>query len=95
MEIFLKFNKDNNFCTVCEKYGIQGEQLEIGRMVSWMINNAEISIQEAYLEGAPRRIQMEKLCADLRKQLMSQLTQDEIDEIKIGIQPLVLGDGFN
>ena len=91
MEIVLKFSQENNFCPVCEKHGTSGDSIEIGRTVSWLINNAEASIQKAYKEGAPRRIEMEKLCADLREQLISQLSPEEVEKLKINVEPLILG----
>ncbi len=90
MEIFLKFNSHNNFCVVSEKYNTQDKSIDIARNVLWLINNAEASIQESYSEGAPRRIEMEKLCDELRKQLMSQLSQKEIEELKINVYPLII-----
>ncbi len=91
MNIVLTFNESNNFCPVCEKHGNKSESIEIARMVSWVINNAEVSIQKAYKVGAPRRIEMEKLCNNLREQLIRQISSDEVEELKINIEPLILG----
>lgn len=45
----------------------------------WILRCAESSIKDSYSEGAPRRIQMEALCAHLRGQLKAQMP-DMYDE---------------
>lgn len=82
-EFTLKFNKGNNFDSVAAKYDTRGDRLELAKTVAWLINNAENSIENCYGEGAPRLIEMRSLCNDLRLQLRSQLSQDEIDEIRL------------
>lgn len=79
----LTFNKDNNFDPVSQKYGTEDDRMNLANTVRWFINCAEAAIEESYKDGAPRRIQMESLCANLRRQLVSQLTPDEIEELKL------------
>lgn len=82
-EFTLKFNKGNHFDTVAAKYDTRGDRLGLAKTVAWLINNAENSIEKCYGEGAPRLIEMRSLCNDLRSQLKSQLTDTELDEIRL------------
>lgn len=82
-EFTLVFTKDNNFCPVNKKYGTSGNRVEIARTALWVLNNALASIEDSYKEGAPRRIEMEQLYANLVIQLQSQLTKRECEELNI------------
>ena len=81
--IVLKFDETNNFCPVCSKHGISGNNIEIAKTAAWVINNAMNSIHESFPEGAPRLIEMRQLYENLMGQLREQLTQEECEEIKI------------
>lgn len=91
MNIVLNFNKKNNFCQVCTKHGVNGDRIEIARNTLWVINCARTAIERDYKIGSPRQVEMEALYNDLINQLKKQLTADECEELKIGIEPLVLG----
>jgi len=83
-EFILKFNEANNFDPVGEKYGTLGDREDIARNVAWIINCAESAIEKAYGDGAPRRVEMFKMCNELRGQLRNQLSQEEIETLKLG-----------
>lgn len=91
MELILKFNKDNNFCPVNKKYGTSGDRIEIAKTAIWVVNCARAGIANSYAVGAPRRVEMEELYDNLVKQLSEQLTPDECEELKINVEPLILG----
>ena len=80
-QIVLVFDVDNNFNSVADKYGQSGEKTEIAGEAEWLIRCAQIAIHQSYKEGAPRRIQMDKLTDNLREQLKKQLTKKQIEEI--------------
>lgn len=89
--ITLKFSKDNNFCPIAKKYGNTDKTVDIARETLWLINCAEVGIEKTYKEGSPRRLEMEALCADLRKQLRKQITKRTAEEIHLYHEPLILG----
>jgi len=72
-KIILEFNQDNNFDSTDEKYIIKNAR--------WIINCAHQSISNSYEIGSPRRIEMNKFYKNLWKQVESQLTKDEIENI--------------
>lgn len=78
-KIVLIFDQSNNFDSFSEKHGKEDRDVIIN--TRWFIGCAMASIEQSYKEGSPRRIEMEKLYNNLRKQLESQLTKDEIDNI--------------
>lgn len=86
-KITLTFDIDNNFCSVNKKYGTSGNKIEIAKNVRWLINCADAAIQESYHEDAPRRLEMTQLTNNLIEQLKSQLTLDEIEELKLDREP--------
>jgi len=78
-KIVLVFDQSNNFDSVGEKYGKTDRDIIIN--TRWFIDCALASIEQSYKVGSPRYIEMVKLYNNLRKQLESQLTKDEIDNI--------------
>ena len=71
-EITLKFTESNNFDIIHTERGTSGEPKNIIKNAYWFIDCALSAIQESYNVGAPRRIEMEKIHADLMKQLENQ-----------------------
>jgi hypothetical protein len=82
-EITLIFNVDNNFDPICEKFGTSGEDIEIIKTVSWLINCSESAINDAYGKNSPRQIEMTKLSNNLREQLRKQISIEEAGIIKL------------
>ena len=78
-KIILEFNQDNNFDSTDAKYGKRDDT--IIKNVRWIINCAQTVIHNSYDDGSPRRIEMDKFYDNLWKQLESQLTKDEIDNV--------------
>ncbi len=76
MKITLEFNDNNNFTK-------WRSDEEIARTARWVINNFLQSIEDGYSEGAPRRIEAEKVHANLMQQLKSQLTPELITTLKL------------
>ena len=81
--ITLTFDATNNFCPVALKYNTMDDEESIIANVDWLINNAMASIEKSYGEGAPRRIEMTQLCHNLKNQLKSQITQEQIEQQKL------------
>ena len=89
-EFTLKFNMRNNYNTVDHKHKTLGEKTSIANNVRWIIDNAQASIAESYGRGAPRRVEMDRLCLSLKMQLMDQLTEDEAIEINLIRSPQIV-----
>jgi rRNA pseudouridine-1189 N-methylase Emg1 (Nep1/Mra1 family) len=78
-KIILEFSQDNNFDRVEEEYG--KTDAGVIKIVRWVIGCAHQAIIDSYTEGSPRRIEMDRIYQDLRKQLESQLTKEQIENI--------------
>lgn len=78
----LKFDGSNNFDPVAKKHGNTDDRIDVAKNICWLLNNAQIAIEKAYGNGAPRRVHMLETCQNLREQLMSQLTDDENEELE-------------
>lgn len=81
--IVLVFTKDNNFCQVNRKHQTHGDREAIANNVRWLIDCAQSGIEESYSEDAPRRIEMNNLCNNLREQLISQIDADIAEQLKL------------
>lgn len=82
-KIVLVFDIDNNFDIVDKKYGDENNKISLAGNAKWVIQCAMDSIQNSYGDGAPRRVEMEKLYNNLRDQIKNQLTEKEIEELKL------------
>lgn len=78
-KIVLVFDQNNNFDSTAEKYEKTDRDVIVN--ARWFIGCAMAAIESSYKEGSSRRKEMEKLYQNLRKQLESQLTKDETDNI--------------
>ena len=91
-EIVLKFNMKNNYDTVAVKHKNRGDKVSIANNIRWLINCAEAAIEDSYDTMAPHRLEMGRLCEDLKIQLAQQLTKEEIEKIHLCHEPDLFGE---
>ena len=78
MEITLKFNIDNNFDIISKRHVVEDKDIIIN--ACWVVGCAMKAIEDCYEENSPRRLEMEKIYQNLKRQIRDQITEEQYQE---------------
>lgn len=82
--ITLTFGVDNHFDPVSLGRNEEGERFDFATNANWLIGCAKEAMDNSnFPPHSPRRIEMNKLCWSLKKQLREQLTFEQCEELKL------------